>query len=132
MGNGGSSAAGGGEGGRLYVLGVSHYCESARWALQASGKSNVSEIGALPGLHRVVFPTKPGDPNKVTPFLMTREGEVIGSSWDILSWCGRGTVPDDVKSCIDESIGPAVRSVFYSYSLQHPSFDKVVDQAPLT
>lgn len=117
----------------LYVISFSHYCEAARWALQASNIA-FTEHRALPGLHRLplLFPAKDSSGDRMTPFLRKSEdGTYLRTSWEVLEFARRGrSVPEDVKECLDSTVGPAVRSVFYSYVLDHPCcFDKQVEQA---
>lgn len=115
---------------QLYVISFSHFCEAGRWALQAS-QVKFNENRALPGLHRLLFPAKDSSGDKVTPFVKKPDGSFVKSSWEILEWSGRGAVPADVKGTLDERVGPAIRSVFYSYMLDHPSFGTQIAQSSM-
>mmetsp|Transcript_22763 Transcript_22763/g.58332 ORF Transcript_22763/g.58332 Transcript_22763/m.58332 type:complete len:267 (-) Transcript_22763:490-1290(-) len=122
----------------LYTIPFSHYCEAGRWALQASG-SAFREVQALPGLHRLpfLFPAKDDSGDRVTPYVLPSNPTtlnatarpVLRSSWDILAAANRGGVPEDVKETLDAVVGPAERSLFYSFVLDDPCFDCLVAQA---
>jgi len=114
----------------LYTISFSHFCEAGRWALEASN-IEFREVQALPGLHRLLLPPKDPSGNKVTPYLCKTDGEFLNSSWEILEWSGRGEIPKEVKELLDGTVGPAIRSIFYSYSLYHPSLDHHIRQASL-
>lgn len=124
----------------LYTIPFSHYCEAGRWALQASG-SAFREVQALPGLHRLpfLFPAKDDSGDRVTPYVLPSNPTtlnatarpVLRSSWDILAAANRGGVPEDVKETLDAVVGPAERSLFYSFVLDDPCFDCLVAQVTI-
>jgi glutathione S-transferase len=114
----------------LYTITVSHFCEAARWALQAGGV-DFTEQTALPGLHMVLLPARPAESYAAepaarysTPFACSADGRFLPDSWSIVELCtGRGLlrgapgVSAGVRQRLDQDVGPAVRTVVYSRTL---------------
>lgn len=73
---------------RLITIGVSHFCEKVRWALQRAGIEFV-EQRYPPGLH--MMPAKRAG-GRSTPILVT-EGETLTDSTPILAWVDARTDP---------------------------------------
>jgi len=115
---------------RLITVPFSHYCEKARWALDRARLPYV-EAPHLPLLHWAA--TFGAGGGRTVPVLTT-EDEVVADSTDIIRWADRRAaaadrlVPDDARTrgaCdaledeLDETFGPAVRRIGYSYAFAH-------------
>ncbi|MDT8990430.1 glutathione S-transferase N-terminal domain-containing protein [Curvibacter sp. APW13] len=111
----------------LYVFTISHYCEKARWALDACGLDYTLRHTMI-GTHRRVA-KKLGARRGSLPFLHTAQGVVCGSA-AILDWCeqqvGTAATPwaqgDDhearaVEKRLDDVAGVHVRRFYYSDAL---------------
>ncbi len=112
---------------RLITIGISHYCEVARWALQYAGV-DFREERHLQGFHRRVL--RPMNARTV-PVLVLPD-RVLTETYDILqfahTWAvGRGRhglleTPKEQESTreILANFGPPVRLFFYHYAFQLP------------
>jgi glutathione S-transferase len=111
----------------LYVFNISHYCEKARWALEACG-IDFELRHTMVGAHRALA-KKLGARRGSVPFLQTDSGVICGSA-AIVDWCetqcGTACAPwytsDDaqaraIEKRIDEVLGVHVRRFFYSDAL---------------
>ncbi len=111
----------------LYVFNISHYCEKARWALEACG-IDFEYRHTMVGAHRAIA-KKLGARRGSVPYLQTDQGVVCGSA-AIVDWCeahrGAAGVPwhaqDDaparaIEKRLDDVLGVHVRRFFYSYAL---------------
>jgi glutathione S-transferase len=111
----------------LITVPFSHYCEKARWALDHAGVA-YSEDRHLPLFHW--FATFRAGGGRTVPVLVSDEG-VLADSTDILRWADRRSVAADrllpvdarmrgacdmLEDELDESFGPAVRRLGYSYA----------------
>ena len=116
---------------RLITIPFSHYCEKARWALDATGVAYV-EDKYLPMAHRLA--TRAVGANMV-PVLVTRHGALKDSA-KILSFCDAHAVEDrrlyprdagqqaDVvalETTFNDELGPATRLYGYFHALPHAS-----------
>jgi glutathione S-transferase len=114
----------------LYIFAISHYCEKARWALDALGVDYELRHVA-PGEH-IEIAKKLGAPRSSVPYL-SLDGQVIQGSADIISWAEKVSSSDtsltpDAEACeqiekrIDDIAGVHVRRFYYSEALvEHPS-----------
>lgn len=115
---------------KLVTIGLSHYCEKARWALDRSGMPYVEEAHPpiVHYLHTMRHRTK-----RTLPALLTPHG-TLRDSTDILKWIDSVVDPkarlyptDDAKrreveeleELFDEKLGPATRRWVYSYALRN-------------
>ena len=111
----------------LYIFPISHYCEKARWALEACG-IDFEWRPTMIGTHRRVA-KQLGARRGSVPFLDTGAGVVCGSA-AIIDWCeaqrGAQAVPwacaDDaaaraIEQRVDDVAGVHVRRFYYSYAL---------------
>lgn len=114
---------------RLVTLGISHFCEKARWALQHAGVPFV-EDAHIPLLH--VPAVRRAGGNHATPVLRTAEGETVVESARIVAWAdarrtrGDTLFPAGSHEAIgrwvtrfDAAVGPAVRRIAYDLLLPH-------------
>ncbi len=116
---------------RLVTIGISHFCEKARWALEWTGTPFVEEAHA-PALH--IVPTRRAG-GRSAPTLKL-EGQTLCDSTDILVALdararerGRPSLyPDDaalrreaeaLEDTFDEELGPATRRLVYHLILPH-------------
>ena len=114
----------------LYVFAISHYCEKARWALDALGVDYELRHVA-PGEHMEIA-KKLGAPRSSVPYL-SLDGQVIQGSADIIGWAQKVSSSDtalmpDAEACekiekrIDDIAGVHVRRFYYSEALvEHAS-----------
>jgi glutathione S-transferase len=110
----------------LYVFTISHYCEKARWALDACGIDYVLKPLA-PGLHARMA-KKLGVDGRSVPFLKTGDGVIHGSS-SIVDWAektsGKSLTPADaeagraIETRLDDTLGVHIRRYFYSEAILH-------------
>lgn len=100
----------------LYTLGPSHYCERARWALDAMGVRH-RERRLAAGLH--VPMTRRLAPLASLPVLDTGEGIVQGSD-RILDWTGMGGGAPALEARLQDAAGPLVRQFVYAAALDDP------------
>ncbi len=112
---------------RLVTIGVSHYCEKARWALDRAGVVYREERHP-PVLH--ILAVRRAGGRRTAPVLVTDEGALTDSS-DILAWADRRPgaprlYPDDaaaraaveaLETRFDEELGPHVRRFAYAHLL---------------
>lgn len=111
----------------LYVFTISHYCEKARWALEACG-IDFELRHVMVGTHRSIA-KKLGARRGSVPFLQTDSGVIVGSA-AIVDWCEaqRGAthapwfIVDDaqaraIEKRLDDVLGVHVRRFFYSEAL---------------
>jgi len=109
---------------RLVTIGLSHYCEKARWALERTGVPFTEEPHA-PLLHALHTRPKGG---RSVPLLVTDEG-VLTDSTDIVAFCDRhagGALHGDgearrasleLEERFDTALGPHTRRVVYFHVL---------------
>lgn len=114
----------------LYVFAISHFCEKARWALDALGV-DYDLRHVAPGEH-IEIAKKLGAPRSSVPYL-SLDGRVIQGSADIISWAEsvsstESSLTPDLEACeqiekrIDDIAGVHVRRFYYSEALvEHPS-----------
>ncbi len=113
---------------RLITIAISHYCEKVRWAMELAGEP-YQESAHLPLLHWGYSLT--AGAGRTVPALVTKEGEVLGDSTDILLWLDRrhpqlGLYGSDdaqrqeiaaLEDLLDEKLGPATRRWGYFHLL---------------
>ena len=117
---------------RLITIPFSHYCEKARWALDATGVSYV-EDKYLPMVHKIATRAAGGD---MVPVLVTRHGALKDSA-KILAFCDdhahshaderriypREPAPkaevDALEKVFNDDLGPATRLYGYFHALPH-------------
>jgi glutathione S-transferase len=115
---------------RLITIAMSHYCEKARWVLDATGIAYREEAHA-PVAH--VFATRPAG-GKTVP-LLVHDGRVFGDSTDIARYADslapkeRRLLPEEpdalarvltLEEEIDETIGIDARLLAYWFQLGDP------------
>ncbi|MGE5475518.1 MAG: glutathione S-transferase family protein [Bacteroidales bacterium] len=98
---------------RLIVLGPSHYCERARWALDHAGIA-YDEIRWAPALH--IPQARRLAPQSFVPILVTGAAVIQGSD-RILDWLGTAGGVADVEHRVSETVAPLVRRYLYSATL---------------
>lgn len=113
---------------RLVTIGVSHFCEKARWALDRTGLAYVEEAH-VPVFHLTA--KRRWDTNRTLPALVTPDG-TIKDSTDILRYCdhhlpeaqrlfpadaGLAGEVADLEDELDERLGPATRVWAYSWAI---------------
>ena len=101
----------------LYTLPFSHFCEAARWALREARFAFV-EKPYLPGVHKLASVGFHRNGKLSLPFL-AGEGRAVkaNDSWACLALAGIGDVPPDLKTLLDETLGPCTRAIVYSHLL---------------
>jgi glutathione S-transferase len=114
---------------RLVTIPFSHFCEKARWSLDAAGVTYVEE-GHCPVLHR--FAVRRAGGRSSVPLLVTEGGEVLPESGLILRFADgmaradRKLVPPDgggraealaLEQRFDTELGPHVRRFLYFHLL---------------
>lgn len=107
---------------RLYVLGPSHFCERARWALDYAGIAYEEERWAI-GPH--ALHARRIAARSSLPILDTGAGIIQGSD-ALLDWCG---IPDgdrELERRFVEEVAPLVRRYRYAGLLNDPD-SKVLD-----
>ncbi|HEY8567300.1 MAG TPA: glutathione S-transferase N-terminal domain-containing protein [Beijerinckiaceae bacterium] len=102
---------------RLYVLAPSHYCERARWALDAVGLSYVEERWAV-GLH--VPRARRLAPSSALPILTVSQ-KVVQGSGAILDWTGMPGGAPGLEQRFEDVIGVLVRQFIYAATLHVPT-----------
>ncbi len=114
----------------LLEIGVSHYCEKARWALEYCGipykrRTHLPFITRLAGRRRGVWST--------VPVLFTEQGPIYEST-PIVAWADSkntsrslfGHSPSERAAVMDwlqffdQELGPATRRIIYYHILFHP------------
>ncbi len=123
---------------RFITIGVSHYCEKARWALERHGVPFREERHA-PVWH--ILAVKRAGGGRTVPVLVTPTGEVLADSSDILAWLderaepARRLYPDDpdaraevvsLEERFDERLGPHARRLAYAHVLDSPLIGPVM------
>lgn len=108
---------------KLITIGVSHYCEKARWALELGGISYIEDAHA-PVFH---LPYAKAAGGRSVPILVT--DTVIKDSTKILQWVGHHPASEwnpyappealEWEERFDEALGPHVRRVAYGMLLPH-------------
>jgi glutathione S-transferase len=108
---------------RLITIGLSHYCEKARWALTLSGVDWREEAHG-PGFHGPAIRRAGG--RRTAPALVTAEG-VLSDSTDILRYLdgrlpqGRRFFPnaesEALEARFDDTVGPHTRRFAYHHML---------------
>jgi glutathione S-transferase len=114
---------------RLITMPFSHFCEKARWSLDAAGVS-YSEEGHCPGLHR--FAVRRAGGRRSVPVLVREHGDVLTESADIVRFADaeasaeRKLLPTDpraraeveaLEKSFDEGLAPHVRRYVYFHLL---------------
>ncbi len=114
---------------RLVTMPFSHFCEKARWALDAAGVQYV-EDGHCPGLHRIAVRRAGG--HSSVPLLVTDDGEVLAESALIVLFADRRAradrklLPEDgrartealaLEKRFDLDLAPHVRRFLYFHLL---------------
>ena len=111
----------------LHVFNISHYCEKARWALEACG-IDFELRHLMVGAHRRIAAER-GARVGTLPFLWTTAGCVSGSA-AIVDWCEAASLAspapwktgetDDTRALerrLDDVVGVHVRRFYYSDAL---------------
>lgn len=113
---------------QLITIGVSHYCEKARWALDRAGLA-FEETACVPGVH--VWYVQRAGGTRPTPVLVD-DGRVIADSTDIFDhvqahpdarwrpW-PEGVDGEDARALeahFDDALGPHIRRYAYHHLLQ--------------
>lgn len=112
----------------LHQLGLSHYCEKVRWALEHKQIPHTKKTW-LVGLHRE--PVKKISGKSQTP-VITSGDQVISNSADIITWLDQ-EYPDrpltpagaeaqqalDWESYVDDKVGGHVRRICYHTLIRH-------------
>ncbi len=127
----------------LVTIGVSHYCEKARWALDRAGIAYDEEAHA-PIVHFAF--TLPRTRTRTVPILLTAD-EKLTDSKDILHYCDRSTPEharlyptggrerDEVASLVplfDDELGPATRRLAYAFLVDEPELFRVMATSRVT
>ena len=114
---------------RLITIPFSHYCEKARWALDATGLAYV-EDKYLPMAHKLATRAVGGN---MVPVLVTRHGTLKDSA-KILTFCdahaaderrlyprdaGQQTEVEALETTFNDELGPATRLYGYFHALPH-------------
>lgn len=123
---------------RLVTIGVSHYCEKARWALDRLGVPYVEE--PHPPAFHVPAAWRLGG-RRTVPVLVT-PGSALADSTDILLFLDRAIAPPPARLYpeepslrsevlaledeLDEVLGPHVRRFAYFHLLEHPQLLELV------
>ncbi len=116
-------------GARLVTIGISHFCEKARWALDWTGTPFVEEAHA-PGMHFFAMRRAGG---RSTPILeidgrVLRDSTEILDALDVRATDEKKLFPTDaalrseaasLEDDFDEKLGPAVRRAMYHLLLPH-------------
>ncbi len=118
---------------RLITIGVSHYCEKARWALERHGVP-FREERHPPAWH--ILAVKRHGGGRTVPVLITPEGAVLDDSTEILQWLdaqqaepARRLYPEEhearaeveaLEDLFDERLGPHTRRLAYLHALDDP------------
>jgi glutathione S-transferase len=114
----------------LVTIGLSHYCEKARWALRKADLPFVEQAYA-PGLH--LWAVRRAGGTHSTPVLVD-DGRVIADSTDILEHIQRhprarwrpfpagdaGVAARALEARFDEELGPHARRLAYHHLLHDP------------
>lgn len=118
---------------RLVTMPFSHFCEKARWALDATGVA-YDEEGHVPGFHRLAVRRAGG--RSSVPVLVTEAGHVLTQSADIVRFADaeapaeRKIVPEEprararaqaLEKHLDEDFAPHVRRFAYFHLLPRRS-----------
>ena len=123
---------------RLITIGVSHYCEKARWALQRAGLPFREEAHA-PLFH--IAAVKRNGGASTVPVLKSPEGQTLADSTLILEHLDQALpeeqklYPSEHASAVraledrfDEALGPAVRRLVYGHVLHDRAFVPTLSQ----
>jgi glutathione S-transferase len=121
---------------KLITIPFSHYCEKARWALDACGVA-FREDGHLPLFH--YLPTRLAGGRRTVPVLVTDDRKTIPDSTDIVAWADAqkpGTLlPADevtradalhLEDDFDRHLGPATRRWAYFQLLPRKDLDHLL------
>lgn len=115
---------------QLITIGVSHFCEKARWALDRAARPYV-EKAYPPGPHRAATAAHGGTS---TPLLVLPDGTALKESTDIVRWADSGlflegddgATVEALVADFDTRLGPAARALAYIYVTADPdAFGKV-------
>jgi glutathione S-transferase len=103
---------------RLITIGISHFCEKARWALDRSGIAFVEERH-LQFFHIIAARRAGG--KRTVPVLVTADGRVLSESSEIVRWADPGLYPSDetaaFEAALDAEFGPDGRLWLYHGTL---------------
>lgn len=114
---------------RLVTMPFSHFCEKARWSLDAAGVA-YEEEGHCPGLHRIAVRRAGG--RSSVPLLVTEDGEVLAESALIVLFADeragadRKLLPSDgrartealaLERRLDVELAPHIRRFLYFHLL---------------
>ena len=113
----------------LYTIPFSHYCEVARWSLETAGEP-FEEAPFLPGTHLFApverLRTDSKDDSSTgrgatMPMLAESSGKVLaGDSWQCAARRGAGRPSEELQAMLEDVVGPATRSIVYSFMLGVP------------
>jgi len=112
----------------LFTIGISHYCENARWALDRAGLE-YRESAHPPIVHYMT--TLRHGTRRTLPALKTPHGTLVDST-EILHYADRATPgarlfpesptelreTEELENFFDERLGPATRKWAYSWGLR--------------
>ncbi len=119
---------------RLVSIGLSHYVDKARWALERAGVAYDEEPHA-PLFHRRA--TRRAGGGRTVPILLTAEGALTDST-DILRWAdARGAAlwpadpdararVDQLEDDFDRRLGPAARRLMYCHLVDSSLLHRMV------
>jgi glutathione S-transferase len=103
---------------RLITIGLSHFCEKARWALDRAEIPYLEERH-LQGIHMLVARRAGG--GRTVPVLVTDSGLVLSESADIVRWSDPRLYPSaevaEYEAGLDEGFGPDSRLWLYHETL---------------
>jgi glutathione S-transferase len=103
---------------RLVTIGISHFCEKARWALDRK-QIPYREERHLQFVHIVA--SKRAGGSGTTPVLVTTDKQVLSESADIVRWTDPELYPDDevaaFEAGLDAEFGPDGRLWLYHGTL---------------
>jgi glutathione S-transferase len=106
---------------KLYAFRLSHYCEKARWALDAS-QTAYDEINWAPGPHVMAAKRLTGGRRTTTP-IVEIDGEIIQGSDVILDRFNFANIDAELETLFDDEVGPAIRRAYYHCAFTDPHFD---------
>jgi glutathione S-transferase len=116
---------------RLVTMPFSHFCEKARWALDATG-TPYTEEGHVPGMHRFAVRRAGSQSTTSVPLLVTDAGEVLTQSPDIVRFADEAAAPERkllpvdpgaraqaeaLEKRFDDDLGPHIRRFVYFHLL---------------
>ena len=123
---------------KLITIPFSHYCEKARWALDACGVA-FREDGHLPMFH--YLPSRLAGGGRTVPVLVTDDKQTIADSTEIVAWADArapgSLLPADattradalhLEDDFDRHLGPATRRWAYFQILHRKDLDHLIVQ----